>query len=367
MPASFAQERLWLTEQLSAEKSQYNIHGAFQVSANFDVNIAEKAFSAIIQRHESLRTSIYYSGTQVMQRIHEATPFRIVKRETSAKQMASLLKEHSSYHFDLSQSTLLDVTLFVADQAEMVLSICMHHIVSDGWSENLLINEFVHFYNAFKQNQDLCLPALEIQYRDYSHWQRQWISSAACEAQLDYWQKQLAELPSYHSLPINRLPAKDVATKGAAVACNISKDVSDKVNKVANENGVTPFMLLHAVFSLLIARHSNNDDIAIGTPVANRSDEKLESMIGFFINTLVLRTKCDETLSFAEYLQTVKQVNLSAQNHQFIPFSFLVEKLNPQRSNNVTPFFQIFPSHGFERTRGYGINGRNDKPISASG
>ena len=343
-PASFAQERLWLTQQLSVESHAYNIHGAFLVGPEFDVGLAERAFAAVIQRHESLRTTVFYSGTQVMQQVHVAPHFKIRELCLEAREAASvdsLLDEHSRLSFDLDQFIMLDVLFIAVEGAQSCLSICMPHIVSDGWSEGLLINEFVFFYNALQRQQRCELPPLLFQYRDYAYWQRQWMTSPACDRQLEYWRAQLSNAPAYHSLPINRRGAELTSNLAANISLTADIDLTNQLIKLANDNQVTLFMLLHGVLTILLSRHSNSDDIVIGTPVANRVTADLEPLIGFFVNTLVLRSHCNENQLLADFLAQIKQINLAAQDNQFIPFSYLVEKLKPSRSAGVSPFFQI--------------------------
>lgn len=366
LPASFAQERLWLTQQLSVESHAYNIHGAFLVGPEFDVGLAERAFFAVIQRHESLRTTVFYSGTQVMQQVHEAPYFKIQKICLEAREAAnvdSLLAKHSRLRFDLDQFVMLDVLFIAVEGAQPCLSICMPHIVSDGWSEGLLINEFVYFYNAFlRQHGEL--PPLLFQYRDYTHWQRQWMTSPACDRQLEYWRAQLTNAPAYHSLPINRRGTELTSDLAANISLTADIDLTNQLIKLATDNQITLFMLLHGVLTILLSRHSNSDDIVIGTPVANRVTADLEPLIGFFVNTLVLRAHCDENQLFADFLAHVKQINLAAQDNQFIPFSYLVEKLKPARSAGVSPFFQILLVMDNNEHATFDLDGETLSPVA---
>lgn len=363
-PASFAQERLWLTQQLSVENHAYNIHGAFFVGPEFDVGLAERAFLAVIQRHESLRTAVFYSGTQVMQQVYGAPHFKIREARVEACEVDTLLTEHSRLSFDLDQFIMLDVLFIAVEGAQPCLSICMPHIVSDGWSEGLLINEFVFFYNALRKQQHGELPPLLFQYRDYAYWQRQWMSSPACDRQLEYWRAQLANAPVYHSLPINRGGTELTSDLAANISLTADIDLTNQLTKLANDNQVTLFMLLHGVLTILLSRHSNSDDIVIGTPVANRVTADLEPLIGFFVNTLVLRAHCDENQLFADFLAHIKQINLAAQDNQFIPFSYLVEKLKPSRSAGVSPFFQILLVMDNNEHATFDLDGETLSPVA---
>jgi len=366
-PASFAQERLWLTQQLSIDSHAYNIHGAFLVGQEFDVGLAERAFVAVIQRHESLRTTVFYSGTQVMQQVHSAPHFKIREICLDARKAASvdsLLDEHSRLRFDLDQFIMLDVLFIAVEGAQSYLSICMPHIVSDGWSEGLLINEFIYFYNVLQRQQHDELPPLLFQYRDYAHWQRQWMTSLACVRQLEYWRTQLSNAPAYHSLPINRRSTEPTNHLAVNVSLTADIDLTTQLIELANDKQVTLFMLLHGILAILLSRHSNSDDIVIGTPVANRVTADLEPLIGFFVNTLVLRAHCDENQLLADFLAHIKHINLAAQDNQFIPFSYLVEKLKPSRSAGVSPFFQILLVMDNNEHASFDLSGETLSPVA---
>ena len=350
-PASFAQERMWLTDQLAGESHHYNIFGAFEVPENFDVEIAEAAFKAIIQRHEVLRTRVMYRGTEVLQTVEQTWEFAIERLEckhrlndtglmNAEEAVHRLLVAHGHHEFDFAQPCMLSVR-FIDAPAKRLLSICMPHIVSDGWSEAILIREFIAFYDALSANRVASLPTLDIHYLDYSVWQRQWLASEECEAQRDYWRQQLDGLPLCHSLPLDFERQPHAERRGHTLSKSLDAVQSAKLKACAAEHGITSFMLLHAALTLVLSRFSNADDVVVGTPVSNRVNPQVEPLIGFFVNTLVLRAECDETQTIEAFLDRIRAVNVAAQQHQSIPFSCLVEEIKPDRINGVSPLFQI--------------------------
>ena len=348
---SYAQQRLWFIDQLQGGSAEYNMPMALQVEGRLDVDKVEQAIKRILDRHEPLRTVFKSEGDNVYQIIQEDYDFKVSQHDLrqldeveQQEQVKALISADIHQSFDLSRDLMVRVAYIQlstdGSDAKDVILFNMHHIASDGWSMGILYKEFVTQYEALLSGESDPLAPLEIQYADYAHWQREWLSGDVLESQLSYWSKQLADVPAVHGLPLDYPRTEDKTHEGGVVSFQLDADISQGLQKVAKEHQLTPFMLLHAMLSLVISRHSNSADIIIGTPVANRMQVELEPLIGFFVNTLVLRTDTSyEALD--EYLSHVREVNLQAQSHQDIPFEQLVEHCGVTRSLKHTPLFQI--------------------------
>lgn len=348
LPTSFAQQRLWLVDQLGRGSPQYNMPDGLRVRGRFDEDIAERVLRRIIQRHEPLRT-VFRSGAEgPLQHIRENFDFHLTRLDLSAlpaeKQQQIVLettRADALKPFDLSADLMLRASFVRLSEAEGVLLFNMHHIASDGWSMRILVKEFSELYHAFSKGQPDPLPPLKVQYADYAQWQREWLTGDVLERQLRYWEKQLADLPQVHGLPLDRSRPEVQTFNGAVHKCILDRTTVASLKQIARQEQVTLFMVLHGLFALLLSRHSNSHDIVIGTGVANRRQQELEPLVGFFVNMLVLRTDCRPGCTFREYLAHIKSVNLSAQANQDVPFEYLVERLKPQRSTSHAPLFQI--------------------------
>ena len=348
IPTSYAQQRLWFIEHMSDGNSHYNLPSAMRIEGDFRVDIAEQTFKQILQRHEVLRTVFVDGSNGPMQKINKQFNFNIsiidltsLSSELQIKQIDSKIKKEIQSAFDLSRDLMLRVSYFHLKNQQGILLFNMHHIASDGWSMGILVKEFVTIYKSILRNKPNPLQALNIQYCDYVMWQKQWLQGHILDKQLSYWQQQLADLPQVHNLPLDHERPTYQTFNGAAQGIKVDQAILTQLKAMAAEQQVTLFMLLHAVFSLLLSRYSNSHDIVIGTPVANRTQKELEQLIGFFVNTLVLRTDCSNNPTFVEFLQQIKIVNLDAQSNQDIPFEQLVDHLNPPRNTNHNALFQI--------------------------
>ncbi|WDE02114.1 non-ribosomal peptide synthetase [Thalassomonas actiniarum] len=352
MPLSFAQQRLWFIDQMQGASPEYNMPAAFEVKGNFDCDAAELALASIIERHEVLRTVYLEDNKQAMQKILPGAAFTLTRHDLTGldqamrqHQLKAFIDEDMKQAFDLKSDLMIRASYIALDkeQASGALLFNMHHIASDGWSMDVLIAEFVALYQALTSGQSNPLPPLEIQYADYAHWQREWLQGEVLETQLSYWDKQLSDVPPVHSLVLDQ-PRPDVKQHlGDKVRGRLSSEVAKQLQALAAHHQLTPFMLMHGALSLMLSRHSNSQDIVIGTPFANRGQAELEPLIGFFVNTLVLRVDTGHT-GLEDYLQHVRQVHLDAQNNQDVPFEQLVERLNIPRSTAHTPLFQIILS-----------------------
>jgi hypothetical protein len=243
--------------------------------------------------------------------------------------------------FDLQTDIMLRAQLVKIESQAHILLVTMHHIASDGWSMGILINEFSALYGANVRGEGNPLPILELQYADYAHWQRDWLQGEVLDEQLRYWEQQLAGLPVVHSLPLDKARPKMQTFTGAACHNVITTSVSDKLKVLCQQHGATLFMGLHAAFSVLLSRYSNETDIVVGSPIANREQAEVANLIGFFVNTLVLRSDLSDNPNFSTLLNQSKSMLLDAYAHQQVPFEQIVEKLQPERSLNHSALFQV--------------------------
>jgi amino acid adenylation domain-containing protein/FkbH-like protein len=348
LPLSFAQQRLWFLSRLEPESAFYNTPAAMRVAGRLDVSALESALSELIRRHEALRTRFVEIDGRPAQVIDEARPVRLRttdlgacaddEREAEALRLAT---EEARRPFDLAAGPLLRAGLLRLSEEEHVVLFTLHHIISDGWSHGILINEVRALYEAFAQGRPSPLAELELQYADYAVWQRRWLSGEVLEAQLDYWRRQLAGAPTMLEMPTDR-PRPAVQTfNGARASVVIEWELRDALDRLSRREGSTLYMTLLAAFQVLLCRYSEQTDVVVGSPVANRNRREIEGLIGFFANTLVLRTSLDGNPSFQELLGRVREVALGAYMHQDVPFEKLVEELQPERSLSHQPLFQV--------------------------
>jgi amino acid adenylation domain-containing protein len=350
MPLSFAQQRLWLLDQIEPGNPFYNLGAALRLKGALNVAALEASFNEIIRRHEILRTRFTSVAGRPLQFIAAAAPLNLLVTDLSAlatgdereKHLQLLAAEEAQNPFDLAHGPLLRIRLLRLDEEEHALLLTVHHIASDGWSVGVLIREFKALYEAYSTGQESPLPELKIQYSDFAHWQREWLQGEVLEGQLTYWKAQLAGAPALLELPTD-FPRPQVQNfRGAREELRMSGEVLAKLKKVSREAGVTLFMTLLAAFKTLLWRYSFQDDIVVGTPIANRTTAEVEGLIGFFVNTLVLRTSLGGEPSFRELLGRVREVALGAYTHQDVPFEKLVEELQVERSLGHNSLFQVW-------------------------
>ncbi|MCO7187381.1 MULTISPECIES: non-ribosomal peptide synthetase [unclassified Pseudoalteromonas] len=353
---SYAQQRLWFIDQFQGSSAQYNMPMAFEIEGPFDLALAQQALTAIVARHEVLRT-VYQEGQHGPEQVIMAVqPVVIRHLELShldgahAQQLDQLLAEDAHAAFDLAADLMLRASYISLGSQRGVLLLNMHHIASDGWSLNLFREEFFTLYRAFSAGQDNPLPALKIQYADFAQWQRNWLQGEVLQQQLEYWQAQLSEAPGVHSIPLDSPRPADKQYDGAMVSGKASAQLATQLCDMAAHYQMTPFMLLHAVLALTISRYSNSLDVVIGTPVANRMQAEVEPLIGFFVNILALRVNTEQP-SLDSYLQHVRAVHLDAQSHQDLPFEQLVDALQIPRGDAHAPLCQIMTSFNNAQTQ----------------
>jgi amino acid adenylation domain-containing protein len=347
MPLSFAQQRLWLMDQVEPGNPSYNLGAALRLKGPLDVAAFEASLNEIIRRHEILRTTFPSVAGRPLQVIAAAVPLDLCvvdlstsdEREQHLKQLA---EAEAQTPFDLAVGPLLRVRLLRLDTEDHALLLTVHHIVGDGWSVGVLMREFKVLYEAYSTGQESALPELGIQYIDFAHWQREWLQGEVLERQLTYWKEQLAGAPPLLELPADHPRPAVQSFRGAREKITISSEVLGKLKQVSREEGVTLFMTLLAAFKTLLWRYSRQDDIVVGTPIANRTTAEVEGLIGFFVNTLVLRTSLRGGPSFRELLGRVREVSLAAYTHQDLPFEKLVEELQIERSLGHNSLFQVW-------------------------
>jgi amino acid adenylation domain-containing protein/non-ribosomal peptide synthase protein (TIGR01720 family) len=348
LPLSFAQQRLWFLWQLEPDSPFYNIPSAVRLTGKLDVAMLERSLNEVIRRHESLRTIVESRDGKAVQVIAPELRLRLPvedlselpaeEREAVARRRAA---EEAQQAFDLARGPLIRARLLRLAADEHVALYTLHHLISDGWSMNLLIREIATLYTALTAGAPSPLAPLEIQYADYAHWQREWLQGEVLAAQLEYWKRQLGGAPALLALPTDR-PRPPVQTyRGAAQPFALSEELSQQLRRLSRKEGVTLFMTLLAAFQALLARYSHQDSISVGTPIAGRNREELESLIGLFVNTLVLRTDLSGEPTFRELLRRVRETALGAYAHQDLPFEKLVDALQPERSLSHTPLFQV--------------------------
>jgi len=343
-PLSFAQQRLWFLEQLEGANGSYNISKAVRIAGPLDVSALSQALSTIVARHESLRTNFQLIGEEPVQTISAPQQFAVLlvdlkgQGELAAQQVATQVAKRP---FDLVNDHLLRATVLQLDEHDHVLLLTMHHIVSDGWSMSVLFRELGALYEAIVLDTSAPLADLPIQYSDFAVWQREWLQGHALETQTIYWKKQLSGAPAVLELPTDRPRPALQTFNGACHSMLLPQALSEALAELSRHADATPFMTLLAAFQTLLRRYTNQEDIVLGTPIANRTRRETEDLIGFFVNTLVIRTDLSGNPSFRELLRRVREVALQAYAHQDLPFEKLVEEVKPERSLSHMPLFQV--------------------------
>ncbi|MCP4419681.1 MAG: amino acid adenylation domain-containing protein, partial [Chloroflexi bacterium] len=341
VPLSFAQQRLWFLSKLTPDSPLFNTPLVIQLSGMLNKEAVKKACQALVQRHESLRTTFTAVSDVPQQFIHENWPIVLHQTEIAAAESETVLQTAIWQPFDLEKGPLLRFHLFQISQTEHILLLVFHHIVFDGWSAGIIWDEFASFYEAFAQNKMPQLAEMPIQYADFASWQRDWLVGDRLQTQLDYWQMQLAG-----DLPILQLPSDNVRPTvkthhGALETAVLSTEIMPKIETLSQQTGITSFMLLLATFKVLLFRYTSQKDILVGTPIANRQQTELEGLVGFFVNTLVMRSQLDGQQTFRQLLSQIRETATSAYDHQDIPFEKLVELLQPKRNLSFDPLFQV--------------------------
>jgi amino acid adenylation domain-containing protein len=361
-PTSFAQQRLWFLDQLAPGNPFYNVSTALNLTGSLNFTALKQTFNEIVRRHETLRTRFVMVEQQPIQAIAPSLtiPLPLIdlrnfdspERDTQVQQIVTQEAQHP---FNLTTGPLLRVKLLQLDEAEYLLLLNLHHIVADGWSIGVLIKELGVLYKALAGDKrclttsysvSTLLPELPIQYADFAQWQREWLQGVAAngtsplQSQLAYWQKQLNGI-SVLNLPTDRLRPAVPSYRGAKQFLELPHTLTQALEALSYQEGVTLFMTMLAAFQTLLYRYTQQEDIAVGSPIANRNRSELEGLIGFFVNSLVLRTDFSGKATFRELLNRVREITLEAYSHQDLPFEKLVEELHPERDLSYHPFFQV--------------------------
>jgi amino acid adenylation domain-containing protein len=348
LPLSFAQQRLWFIDQLQPGTTIYNMPLALRLHGTLDLTVLERVLTEIVRRHEGLRTSFESRDGEPVQVIAAPEQQKLDVKDVSelsveerAQIAIELVNAETQTPFDLARGPLLRVRVLRLAPQEHLVVLVMHHVISDGWSMDVLLREVSTLYAAFSRGEGSPLPELEIQYADYAVWQREWLQDEELERQMSYWQRQLHGAPTVLELPQDH-PRPPVQThNGATHTFALGPELSSRVRELGRKTGMTTFMVLLASWQVLLKRLSGSDDICVGTVLAGRTHPQVEPLIGFFVNTLVLRADMSGDPTFAELLQRVREVCLEAYSHQDVPFEKLVEELAPERSMAHAPLFQV--------------------------
>ncbi|HFX2159306.1 TPA: pyoverdine non-ribosomal peptide synthetase PvdD, partial [Pseudomonas aeruginosa] len=345
---SFAQERQWFLWQLEPESAAYHIPSALRLRGRLDVDALQRSFDSLVARHETLRTRFRLEGGRSYQQVQPAVSVSIEREQFGEEGLIERIQAIVVQPFDLERGPLLRVNLLQLAEDDHVLVLVQHHIVSDGWSMQVMVEELVQLYAGYSQGLDVVLPALPIQYADYALWQRSWMEAGEKERQLAYWTGLLGGEQPVLELPFDRPRPARQSHRGAQLGFELSRELVEAVRALAQREGASSFMLLLASFQALLYRYSGQADIRVGVPIANRNRVETERLIGFFVNTQVLKADLDGRMGFDELLAQARQRALEAQAHQDLPFEQLVEALQPERNASHNPLFQVLFNHQSE-------------------
>jgi len=348
LPLSFAQERLWFMDQLMPGHAFYNVPLAVRLHGALNLAALDESVAEIVRRHEILRTTFVADGGGPVQVIAPAArvtvPVVDLRSHDSARREAAaweLARKEAEAPFDLARGPLFRITLLRLGDADHVLLLTLHHIITDGWSTGILMHEVAVLYDAFSRGNPSPLPELPIQYVDFAHWQRQWLQGGVLDEHLDYWRHRLAGTPPLLELPTDH-PRPAVQTfRGATLAFELPGNLGESLCMLGEQEGATPFMTLLAGFQALLSRYTGEEDIVVGAAIANRTRLEIEQLIGFFVNMLALRTDLGGNPSFRQLVRRVREVCLGAFAHQDLPCEKLVETLQPERNLSHMPLAQV--------------------------
>ncbi|SDY74921.1 condensation domain-containing protein, partial [Nitrosomonas halophila] len=350
---SYAQQRHWFLWQLDPQSTAYHLGGALRLRGKLDRAALEESFQTLVARHEALRTVFRVNAQGLPEQIIEsAGRFKLAMidlRTVPAAQRAARVREEAirihTTPFDLTQGPLLRVVLLQVEPEEHHLVVVMHHIISDAWSNRIIINEFAACYRALCEGQPIALPPLSIQYVDYAIWQRNWLEAGEKERQLAYWRSQLGETQPVLQLPTDHPRASTGSYRAAHHDFTLPAVLMAHLQRQMQTHGVTLFMGLLTGFQALLYRYTGQSEIRAGVPIANRHRVEIENLVGFFVNTQVLCNRIDGRMPLKRLLEQTRDAALGAQTHQDLPFEQLVEALQPERNLNLNPLFQAMFNH----------------------
>lgn len=344
IPLSFSQERLWFIDQLNGSV-QYHIPAVLRLQGKLHVDALSNAMQQIINRHEVLRTVVLEEEGSGYQFIKEKNSWKLqtvdgIKYKDDVEGLHLYIRQFINFPFNLFEDYMLRAVLVSVDEEEHVLIVTLHHIASDGWSSSIIVKELVELYNAYLENRTTSLIALPIQYADFALWQRKYLQGEVFDKKLAYWKSKLEDVPALQ-LPIDYPRQSVQSTNGAITQIKIDKSLLDQLGLISRQQGTTLFMTLLAALKVLLYRYSGQRDICVGTPVAGRQQQEVEGLVGFFINTLALRSELSGEISFMDFLQQVRATTLEAYMHQEIPFEKVVESVVKNRDMSRSPLFQV--------------------------
>ncbi|HEX7640719.1 MAG TPA: condensation domain-containing protein, partial [Burkholderiaceae bacterium] len=347
LPLSWPQQRLWFVDQMEDGGTAYNMSNALRMVGELDRAALQAALDTLVERHEVLRTIFVADEGKAVQLVQDPGRFDIVQVDLDdlpATAREEQVRRHTAEEvgapFDLETGPLIRARLLKVNDQEHVLLLTMHHIVSDGWSMGIVMRELAVLYAAYREGKASPLAPLSLQYADYAVWQRQWLQGDLLQSQLDYWKAHLAGAPALLGLPADRARPAQQSYRGGVAVFAIDAELTLKLRKLAREHHATMFMTIYTAFAILLSRLSGQDDVVIGTPVANRLRTEVEGLIGFFVNTLALRARLDGNPTVRNMLQQVKAMTLDAYSHQDVPFEQVVDVVQPPRSLSHSPLFQ---------------------------
>jgi amino acid adenylation domain-containing protein len=345
-PLSFGQQRLWFLEQLQPGTSIYNVAAAVRLRGAFDRRLLERALDAVVERHETLRTTFLEVGGEAVQRIGPPRPCPLLRLDLTRlarpeRQLQSVISELAGTPFDLGRDLMLRAALLELGPEDSVLVFAVHHLVTDAWSMGLLVRDVAQLYAALAEGRPAGLPELPVQYVDYAAWQRSWLQGERIERHLAYWRAHLAGSRLLLELPTDRPRPAVWGARGSRVFLAVPPDLTEALRALARRQDVTLFVLLLAVFQVLLHRSAAQDDVVVGIPIANRRRHEIQDLIGFFVNTLACRSSAPVDLPFDAFLARTKATSLDAFEHQDLPFEKLVSELKPERALGHSPLFQV--------------------------
>jgi amino acid adenylation domain-containing protein len=361
VPLSYPQQRLWFLERLGVTGSAYNTPLAVRLFGNLDVPSLSRALNEVVQRHEILRTNFLEQDGVGVQVVGSPWQFCLQAHDVPESDLRRRVREEVALPFDLEKDRLLRVVLLRLGPQDHVLVLTLHHMIIDGWSLDLLMRELSTLYEGFAAGSTPVLPPLPLQYADWAIWQRAWLEDAALQRQLEWWRARLAGAPAALDFPTDRNRPATQSYRGATHRFNVPVGLTAQLETFAQSAGATLFMLLLTVFKLVLSRWSGQQDIVVGTPIANRTRVETESLLGFFVNTLPIRTDLSGNPTFRELLARVRETALSSYVNQDLPFEKMVEAMQPVRDPSRQPLFQVmfalqqWPSQGTKTSGSLGL------------
>ena len=348
LPLSFAQERLWFLDQLLPGSPAYTIFDAVRLRGPLDLEALRRSISELVRRHEVLRSTFPSVSGRPVQVVQPPAPLEVpltdlrsVPPERRQAELDRALADEAARPLSLTSAPLLRAFLYRLADEEHVLTLAVHHIAFDAWSDGVLRSELGALYAAFRRGERCSLPEPALQFADYAVWQREWLTGDVLQRELDHWRAELENAPHLLHLPLDRPRPSVERFRGRQLAFELDAELAAAVRQLARSQGVTVFMTLLAAFQALLHRYSGQDSVLVGTPVANRGRVELEPLIGFFTNTLVMRADLTSATTGTELLQQVRDRSLAAFAHQNLPFERLVEELAPTRETSHQPVFQV--------------------------